>query len=104
MLDVQTVMWKTVTILYDSTTMGDGELLKEMIMRMQKKISIIMFDISIKSVDEIFNMKNGLGKNFFVIGQHDMAKRTYNLVRLNVVYMCLVERLYIKTDSNNISC
>ena len=81
MLDAQTVTWKTVTILYDSKTMGDGKLLKEMIMRMQKKISIIMFDISIKSVDEILKMKNGLGQNFFVIGNQEMAKTTYNLVR-----------------------
>ena len=55
--------------------------MKEIIMRMQKKISIIMFDISIKSVDDIFKMKNGLGQNFFVIGKQDMAKTTYNLVR-----------------------
>ena len=85
MLDAQTVTWKTVTILYDSTTMGDGDLWKKIIMRMQKKISIIMFDISIQSVDEILKMKTGLGKNFFVIGKQDMAKTTYNLVRKNVL-------------------
>ena len=81
MLNAETLTWTTVTILYDSKTMSDGELLEEMIMQMQKKISIIIFDISSKPVNEIFNMKNGLGKNFFVIGKQDMAKITYNIVR-----------------------
>ena len=66
MLDSHTVGWKTVTIFYDSRVMNDGEAMKELIMQLQKRISIVVFDISAKPVEEILSMKHQIGKNFFV--------------------------------------
>lgn len=85
--DTRTVSWKTVTILYDSTEMIDETLLKEMMMQLQQKISIVMFDISIKSFDEMFGLKSSLGKNFFVIGKQNMALNIFNIVRkIMIIY------------------
>ena len=82
MMESRTVTWETVTILYDSsTTMIDQILFKEMAMLLQGKISIITFDISVKSLDELFELKNRLGKNFFVIGKQSMALNVFQMVR-----------------------
>ena len=81
MLDSKTVMWKTVTILHDSTNSINQELFQELVIRLQKKMSVIVIDISIRPVDEIFNLKSDLGANFFIIGRHDMATSIYNIVR-----------------------
>ena len=83
MFNAQTVTWNTVTILYDSTEMTDKKLIKEMMMLVQKKISIVMFDISMKSAEELFSLKSSLGKNFFVIGKRNMALDIFDIVRKN---------------------
>ena len=65
------------TILYDSTAKQDGEAMKELIMQLQKRISIVVFDISVKPVKEILSMKHQIGKNFFVIGKQETAKKEF---------------------------
>ena len=82
MLDSHTVGWKTVTIFYDNTVMKDGEAMKELIMQLQKRISIVVFDISVKPVKEILSMKHQIGKNFFVIGKQETAKKIYDIVSM----------------------
>ena len=83
MLDSKTVTWNSVTIFYDSTVMANEDTLETMIMELQKKISVVMFDISIKPIKEILNMHDRIGKNFFVIGKQEMAKNIFELVRLS---------------------
>ena len=83
MLDSKTVTWNSVTIFYDSTVMANEDTLETMIMELQKKISVVMFDISIKPIKEILNMHDRIGKNFFVIGKQLMAKNVFELVRLS---------------------
>ena len=83
MLDSKTVTWNSVTIFYDSTVMANEDTLETMIMELQKKISVVMFDISIKPIEEILNMHERIGKNFFVIGKQEMAKNIFELVRLS---------------------
>ena len=82
MLDSKTVTWKTVTILYDSTAMANEEALKAMIMELQQRISVVMFDISFQPIEDILNIHDRIGKNFLVIGKHEMAKKVYELVRM----------------------
>ena len=82
MLDSKTVSWKTVTILYDSAAMGNGGALKAMIIELQQRISVVMFDISLQPIKEILNINDRIGKNFFVIAKHEMAKKVYELVRM----------------------
>ena len=83
LLDSHTVSWKSVTILYDSTAMQDGEAMKELIMQLQKRISVVVFDISAKPVEEIFIMKGHIGTNFLVVGKQETAKNIYELVRIS---------------------
>ena len=83
LLDSHTVSWKSVTILYDSTAKQDGEAMKELIMQLQKRISVVVFDISAKPVEEIFIMKGHIGTNFLVVGKQETAKNIYELVRIS---------------------
>ena len=78
------------TIFYDSTVMANEETLETMIMELQKKISVVMFDISIKPIKEILNMHDRIGKNFFVIGKQIMAKNIFELVRLSNRFFKLI--------------
>ena len=86
MLDSKTVTWNSVTIFYDSRVMANEDTLETMIMELQKKISVVMFDISIKPIEEILNMHERMGKNFFVIGKQETAKNIFELVKLSNRY------------------
>ena len=69
MLDSQTMVWNSMTILYDSTQFQEPQSIEEMILHVKSEIPIITFDLNTKPAHEIFNMKQSIGKNFccFVI-------------------------------------
>ena len=81
MLDSQTMMWNSMTILYDSTQFQETQPIEEMILHLKSEIPIITFDLNTKPAHEIFNMKQSIGKNFFIISKRDSAETIYNLVK-----------------------
>ena len=90
MLDSQTMMWSSMTILYDSTQFQETQSIEEMILHLKSEIPIITFDLSKKPAHEIFNMKQSIGKNFFIIIKRDSAETIYNLVK-KIYYFHLQE-------------
>ena len=58
MLDSQTMMWSSMTILYDSTQFQETQSIEEMILHLKSEIPIITFDRHTKPAHEIFNMKH----------------------------------------------
>ena len=90
MLDSHTMMWNSMTILYDSTQFQETQSIEEMILHLKSEIPIITFDLYTKPAHEIFNMKQSIGKNFFIISKRDSAETIYNLVK-KIYYFYLHE-------------
>ena len=89
MLDSQTMMWNSMTILYDSTQFQETQSIEEMILHLKSEIPIITFDLNTKPAHEIFNMKQSIGKNFFIISKRDSAETIYNLVKRIGIFTCI---------------
>ena len=89
MLDSQTMTWNAMTILYDSTQFQETQSIEEMILHLKSEIPIITFDLYTKPAHEIFNMKQSIGKNFFIISKRDSAETIYNLVKKDLFFTCM---------------
>ena len=87
MLDSHTMMWNSMTILYDSTQFQETQSIEEMILHLKSEIPIITFDLYTKPAHEIFNMKQSIGKNFFIISKRDSAETIYNLVKKDLLFL-----------------
>ena len=81
LLDTQTLDWKNTIVLHDSFEVDDETLLREMILQLQKKASVALFDLSLKSVQEVLDLGSHLGNKFFIIGKKDTALEIFNIVR-----------------------
>ena len=83
------MMWNSMTILYDSTQFQETQSIEEMILHLKSEIPIITFDLYTKPAHEIFNMKQSIGKNFFIISKRDSAETIYKLVKRFVIFTCI---------------
>ena len=81
LLDTRTLGWKNIIVLHDSSEVDDDTSLREMILQLQKKASVAVFDLSLKSIQEVLDLGSHLGNKFLIIGKKDTALEIFNIVR-----------------------
>ena len=81
LLDTRTLGWKNIIVFHDSSEVDDDTSLREMILQLQKKASVAVFDLSLKSIQEVLDLGSHLGNKFLIIGKKDTALEIFNIVR-----------------------